>query len=92
MTEPRLAGNSQADASRRFHSRGRHAQPVQRPAPASDRAGAEPRDIGETKGQTRIVLGRFFRQPLAVFGLASLQFSVSALSSWAISGSTTTQR
>ena len=35
-------------------------------APQGDEHGLS----GETKGQTRIILGRFFHQPLAVFGLA----------------------
>jgi ABC-type dipeptide/oligopeptide/nickel transport system permease subunit len=74
MTEPLLSTNMQASAvtlPSELAIPG--AQAVEQPGLAGG-AGLPPGDqhglSGNTKSQTRIILGRFFRQPLAVFGLA----------------------
>jgi peptide/nickel transport system permease protein len=74
MTEPLLSTNLQASAvTLPSELAVPGAQSVEQPGfaggadlPPGDQHGLS----GETKSQTRIILGRFFRQPLAVFGLA----------------------
>ena len=73
MTEPLLSGNLQATAVTIPTELGvPGAQSVEQPGVGgmSSATGDEHGLSGDTKSQTRIVLGRFFRQPLAVFGLA----------------------
>jgi ABC-type dipeptide/oligopeptide/nickel transport system permease subunit len=73
MTEPLLSGNLQATAVTIPTELGvPGGRAVEQPGVGGlpPRQGDEHGISGETKGQARIVLGRFFRQPLAVFGLA----------------------
>ena len=72
MTEPLLSGKLQATAVTIPSELGAPgAAPVTQPGfgGMTPARGDEHGISGETKSQTRIVLGRFFHQPLAVFGL-----------------------